>query len=122
MLEIVIIIIIGRQFYELAKKYKQKLPWVYFIVGIVSYYGGAFLGGIFLGIFDIISGANILETMNDFLLMLIFLPIAVLSCWGTYQLLKKKWHKEYLQEEQNKPKIDDIGKSEDEIASNQDFF
>jgi branched-subunit amino acid ABC-type transport system permease component len=115
MIEIVIIILIGKQFYQLAKKYEQKVAWAYFIVGIVSYYGGAFVGGLILGLYIDITGSDFFYDMNELVLSLIFIPIAIFSCWGTYQLLKKKWHKEYLEKERNKPKISDIGKSEDEL-------
>lgn len=120
MLELAIVFLIGKQFYDLAKKYKQNLSWVYFIVGIVAYYGGAFIGGILLGLYGNLMGFDPLLELNNFQLILIFLPFAALCCWGTYQLLKKKWHKDFLAKEESKPKISDIGKSEDEIQSEQD--
>ena len=108
MLEIAIVILIGKQFYDLAKRYEQNLAWVYFIVGIVAYYGGAFLGGVLLGLYGVLVGVDPLLSLNNFQLILIFLPFAAFCCWGTYQLLKKKWKKDFEAREENKPKISDI--------------
>lgn len=123
MIEIVIVVLIAKQFYQLAKKYEQKLAWAYGILGVVSYYGGAFIAGVFIGLYGEIMGYyDILEGVNSFVLMLIFIPIGALSCWGTYQLLKKKWHKEFAEKERNKPRIDDIGRSEEEVKPQEDFL
>jgi len=115
-LEIVIIISIGKKFFQLAKKYNQKLAWVYAILGVVSYYGGAFMIGVIIGVFIEITGNDIFAGVNNFMLTLIFVPIGLLFCWGTYQLLKNKWHKEYIEEERRKPKISDIGKPEENTS------
>ena len=115
MLEIVILVLIWKLYYQLAQKYKQKLAWVYGFIGIVAYYGGAFFAGILLGLYADFQGFNPLQSFSDLQLTLIFIPVAALCCWGVYQLLKRKWHKEYLEIEQNKSKISDIGKLEDEI-------
>lgn len=122
MLEIILIIFIGRKFYELAKKYKQQFTWAYFIVGLVVYLGSAYIAGLLIGIYQEISGHYFFDQFSDLMLTVIFIPFALLGAWGVYSLLKKKWHKEYLVKEQNKPKISDIGKSEDEIASNHHSF
>ena len=122
MIEIIIIILIGKQFFQLAQKYNQKLAWVYGVLGVVSYYGGAFIAGVIIGLYSEITGEYFLDEMNDLMLLAIFLPIGVLSCWGSYQLFKNKWHKEYVEEERRKPKISDIGKSEDEIKPAEDFL
>lgn len=117
MLEIIILFTVGKQFYQLAKKYEQKLAWVYVVLGIVSYYGSALLTGVLLALYEEFTGNYFLESMNNFVLTLIFMPIAALACWCVYKLLQNKWHKEYAAKEREKPKISDIGKSEDEIAS-----
>ncbi|QHI38899.1 hypothetical protein IMCC3317_42990 [Kordia antarctica] len=110
MIEIVIIILIGKQFFQLAKKYNQKLAWIYGVLGVFSYYGGAFIAGIILGIYIEFTGEDPFAGVSDLILGLIFIPIGAFFCWGTYQLFKKKWHKEYAEEERKKPKISDIGK------------
>ena len=115
--EIIIIILIGKQFFQLAKKYNQKLGLVYAVLGVVSYYGGAFIAGVIIGFFIEFAGSDPLAGVNDLTLALIFIPIGLFFCWGTYQLLKNKWHREYVEEERNKPKISDIGKSAEDDAS-----
>jgi ABC-type antimicrobial peptide transport system permease subunit len=116
MLGIIILIFIGRQFSELAKRYEQKLSWIYFIVGIIAYYGAGFIGGVLLAIyFELTGNIDAIDDISDLTLGLISIVLGVLSCWGTYQLLKKKWHKEHLEKERNKPKISDIGRSTDDL-------
>lgn len=115
MIEIVIIILVGKQFFQLAKKYNQKLAWIYGVLGVLSYYGGAFIAGIILGIYIEFTGEDPFAGVSDLTLGLIFIPIGALSCWGTYQLFNKKWRKEYVEQERKKPKISDIGKSEEEV-------
>lgn len=122
MIEIIIMIIVGKQFYQLAKKYNQQLAWVYGILGVISYYGGAFIAGIIIGLYSEITGDYFLDGMNDLMLLVIFLPIGVLSCWGAYQLFKNKWHKDYLEEERRKPRISDIGKPDEEIKPTENFL
>ncbi|WP_420574020.1 hypothetical protein [Kordia sp.] len=122
MIEIVIMILVGKQFHQLAKKYNQKIPWVYAIVGIVSYYGGAFVTGVLLGIYMELTGHYILDDVNELLLGLIFIPFGALICWGVYQLLSRKWRKDFLEEERKKPKISDIGKSEEDTKPTEDFL
>ncbi|MBC8754501.1 hypothetical protein H2O64_07440 [Kordia sp. YSTF-M3] len=69
-----------------------------------------------------ITGTDILGGLSDLMLMVVFIPIGALSCWGTYQLFKKKWHKDYAEAERRKPKIADIGKSEEEEKPIVDFL
>ncbi|WP_430409026.1 hypothetical protein [Kordia sp.] len=122
MLEIIIMIAVGRQFYELAKKYEQQLAWLYAILGIISYYAGAFIAGVFIGLYSEITGSYILEGTSNIILTLIFLPIGILSCWAFYQLLKKSWKKKFEEKQRLKPKISDIGKSEEEEKPREDFL
>ncbi|WP_298420105.1 hypothetical protein [uncultured Kordia sp.] len=122
MLEIIIMIAVGRQFYELAKKYEQQLAWLYAILGVVSYYGGAFVAGIIIGVYSEFSGSYILDNLSDIQLTFIFLPIGILACWGFYQLLKKNWKKKFEEIQRLKPKISDIGKPEKEEKPTEDFL
>ncbi|PTX62864.1 hypothetical protein C8N46_102264 [Kordia periserrulae] len=123
MIGIIIFILIGRKFYQLAAKYKQKLAWIYFIVGIASYYAGEVLAALVLLFYAEVTGDyESIASLSDAMLIVISIATGIITCYGAYQLLKKKWHKEYLEKERNKPKISDIGKSEEEIASNYNSF
>lgn len=123
MLSFVILYLIGRPFYQLAKKYQLKFAWIYFVVGIASYYAGeVLLAGILLFYIEVTGDYDSIASMSDITLMVISIIAGVITCYISYQLLKKKLHKEYLVKEQNKPKISDIGKSEEEIASNHHSF
>lgn len=120
MIEIIIIILIGKKFFQLAKKYNQKLAWVYGVLGVLSYYGGIFIAGAILGLYIELTGEDPFIGVDDITLAAAFIPIAIFSCWGTYRLFKNKWHKEYAEQERKKPKISDIGKTEDEINPTED--
>ncbi len=91
MLGLFFIYFIGKAFYSLAEQYKKN-KWGFAILGIVAYYGGTLITGILLGILAEF-GLFDLETFPEYALGLIALPGGALSCWGTYQILKKNWSK-----------------------------
>ncbi len=92
MFGLLLVYFIGKSYYHLARIY-DKNKWVYAILGILSYYMGAFLGGILIAILALIGKFDITGT-SDTLLGLMALPIGILSCWGLYKLLEKQWSKE----------------------------
>lgn len=126
MLAIIVLIVVGRQFYELAKKYEQGTAWVYPILGIVSYYGGQFLiSAIYLIIIELSGGLTdeVIDSLDSgFTLTIIAILGGVVSCVGFYQLLKRSWKKKYEEKQRSKPKISDIGKSEEEEKPTEDFL
>jgi hypothetical protein len=105
MLGIIILVIIGKKFYELATTY-EKHKWGITILGIGSYYVGAFVFGMILAFFAILFDSNWFETANRFTLVLIELPIGLLTCYLVYIFLQKKWEKEIPEMDQE---IDQIG-------------
>ncbi|EDP94895.1 hypothetical protein U8527_15175 [Kordia algicida OT-1] len=120
MLGLVLIYFVGKQFYDMAKKYDQS-AWLYAILGVVSYYGGIIAGGVILGVIIGLFFPEFLDTTSETVLGLMTIPIGILACWGFYQLLKRKWTKDFEEKERNKPKIEDIGKSEEEKPT-EDFL
>ncbi len=92
MLGLILIYFIGKSFYTLAETY-HKNQWLYAILGVVSYYVGTFIAGIFIGLYYELYAATSLEDMSDIALGLIALPFGLLACWGFYTLLKKQWEK-----------------------------
>ncbi|WP_046759052.1 hypothetical protein [Kordia jejudonensis] len=122
MIAIIILIVVGRQFYELAKKYEQQLAWLYAILGVVSYYAGIIVGGVLLGIILGLFFPEFLEDTPESVLGLLTIPIGIFACWGFYQLLKRNWHKKFEEQQRLKPKISDIGKSEENEKPTEDFL
>lgn len=90
MLGILLIYFIGKYYYDLAALH-DKRKWVYAGLGIVSYYAGTMLFGLAFGVFMEIWSPGTLDTMNNTVLGLIALPVGVLSCYGVYTYLRKKW-------------------------------
>ena len=92
MIGLLLVYFIGKSYYELAGNY-DKNKWGYAILGIVAYYMGTGLGGVLIGILALIGEFDVQGT-PDMLLGLMALPIGLLSCWGLYKLLEKRWSKE----------------------------
>lgn len=89
---IALFVYIGKSYYTLAFDYKRKHPWMYPIIGIATYYGGTFIGGLILGIIIAITG----EMPDQLILALITIPVGIAFCWGLYLILKFNWKKEAL--------------------------
>ncbi len=102
-----LILVIGKKFYELAASY-NKSKWGYAIAGALSYYVGAFILGLVLGVVLLILESDFLETANDFVLTLITIPVGILSCYLFYIFLERKWEKENPDKDSL---IDQIGNS-----------
>ncbi len=92
MIGLFLIYFIGRAFYELAFEY-DKSRWGFAIVGVISYYAGANIGG--LGI--ILVAGLLLEiditTSSGIMINLMSVPFGLLACWGLYRILKSNWEK-----------------------------
>ncbi len=92
MVGLFLIYFVGKSFYDLAGIH-SKGQWLFAILGVGSYYGGLFVGGIFLAIgYELFTDSGI-EEVNETLLSFLALPIGVLACWGFYRLLKNRWEK-----------------------------
>ncbi|PQJ77716.1 hypothetical protein [Polaribacter porphyrae] len=90
MLGLILLYWIGKYFYKLAEEY-NKSRWGYAILGIVVYYIGLLvLGGIVVGIVEIIF-EGFIDSVNDVLLSFIALPFGILSCYLLYKYLEKTW-------------------------------
>ena len=108
MLEIVIIYVIGRYFFRLAQDYKQN-KWLFAILGVLTYFVGAALGGVILFFLDIQFEIGI-DWESKLLLTVILLPFAVATCYLLHYLLKRSWEKTVVL---NEDEIQDIGKTLD---------
>lgn len=91
MLEIIVIVIIGRWFLELAKKFEKPQKWIYPIIGVVCYIAGAFGTGI---VWAFTVGSTVDYGSFDsqrLLLTLISIPVGAGVAAIVYFLLKKSW-------------------------------
>jgi hypothetical protein len=92
MLEVVLMVFIGKSFYELAGEY-SKNKWLYAISGVVSVYIGLIISGIIMALgVDIISPGS-LDTVNETVLGLMVIPFALILTWLFYRFLKSSWEK-----------------------------
>ncbi len=89
MLGLLLVYFIGKKFYDLAALYK-KSEILFAILGVVSYYVGAFVIGIVLAI---IIGPEAIDELNDILLSLMAIPAGLLSCYLFYLFLDNSWSK-----------------------------
>ena len=92
MVGLILLYFAGKAFYDLAGKH-GKNQWGFAILGVISYYAGLFLGGILVGLTIEIVSPGLIDDSNELLLGIIAVPVGVLTCWGTYQLLKRSWSK-----------------------------
>ena len=94
MLGLILLYWLGKYFYLLAEKH-NKHKWGFAILGVISYYAGSFIAGMIIGVAIIyFQGEYALDEMSDISMSLISLPFGLLSTWGLYQFLKKRWQKE----------------------------
>lgn len=108
MLGIVFIYFIGKYFYELAKNH-QKNKWLFAVLGIVVYYGGAILLLLPVYLLAYFTFPEFVENLSERDLNFIGIPFGIAACYIFYYLLRKQWSKGInvtLEE------IDNIGKSE----------
>ncbi len=92
MLDVILIVGVGRAFYALAVKY-DKNPWPYAILGAASGYLGIIVGGFLMGIVAEIMSPGFVDTTPAFVLGLIAIPFGFFTCWLVYTLLRKSWSK-----------------------------
>lgn len=91
MIGLILLYFVGKAFYDLAGRH-NKSQWGFAILGVVSYYAGLFLGGFLLAIVAELGYWSI-EELSDTAIGFMALPLGVLTCWGTYMLLKNTWTK-----------------------------
>ncbi|MHC0439161.1 hypothetical protein [Flavobacterium sp. 3-210] len=99
---------IWKAFADLAEK-NEKNKWLYFFIGIVSYYGGTIISGFVLGIILAILGdpSAVDEDAVNPGWNLLFIVCGVLACYGMYKLLEYRGEKE--RELLKEDSIDNIG-------------
>lgn len=92
MLGLVLIYFIGKEFYNLARKF-GKSEWLFAVLGVISYYLGTFIGRIVLYIGLDVLGGEPIEEIDNLIINLLAFPFGVFICWLFYYLLKNNWTK-----------------------------
>jgi hypothetical protein len=93
MLGLALLYFIWKYYSELAVEH-GKNKWAYALLGIACYYGGSFLAGIIIGLSAVYLGSNFMEDTSEMVLGLIALPFGILTVWGVYKILQRRWSKE----------------------------
>ena len=94
MLGIILIYIIGKNFYRLSDE-NNKNNWAFAILGVVSYYATAIVAVMIFAIFYELYG-NSIDDVNEKLLDFMSLPFGIGGCYLTYKYLEKKWEKKHF--------------------------
>jgi hypothetical protein len=94
MLGIVLIYFIWKKFAELAFEF-DKSRWLYGILGVVAYYATYYLGAIITGILIGVFNPLLLDSIakHEFLFGILMIPIGVLGMYGFFVILRKNWTK-----------------------------
>ena len=96
MLGLILLYWLGKYYYLLAQKH-DKHKWGFAILGVATYYAGSFIGGMLIGVGILyFQGEYALDEMSDISMSLIALPFGLLSTWGLYQHLKRRWQRETI--------------------------
>ncbi|MBL7932360.1 MAG: hypothetical protein JNL60_10680 [Bacteroidia bacterium] len=90
MIGLALLYFIWKYYSELATEH-GKHKWGFALLGIATYYAGTVVGGILLVVFGILINSNFVEDTGDAVLGLMAFPFGLLSVWGLYKILQKKW-------------------------------
>jgi hypothetical protein len=94
MIGLILLYFVGKAFYNLAGQHNRS-EWGFAILGVVSYYGGLFVGGFILAlIIQAVTGS--IDQFSETVLGLMALPFGVLTCWGFYKILERRWNRSPL--------------------------
>lgn len=89
MLEILLIYFLGKQFYELAGRFDRN-QWKYAVLGGLSYYLGAFLGGFFILAIAEWNSPGAGDRITTLLLTLVSFPFGLVTAKGIYLWAEKR--------------------------------
>lgn len=97
MLTFIILILVGRSFFNLAKK-NNKNPVRFIILGIVSYYFTTF-------IVDFVVAFALADFYTDWI-GYVSIPFGLLAAWITYSILKSTLEPKQARREKNRNRVD----------------
>ena len=90
MIGLVCLYYIIKSYSGLAREYNKK-RWLYVILGILSFYGGALLFGLIYIVYAEITGNYGFYELDDFIIELIVFPFCLATCILFYMLLRHIW-------------------------------
>ncbi len=105
MLSLVLIYFLGKKVYDLAEEY-QKNAWGNAIIGIVTFYAGAFIGGALIVFLLLMFSEIVIEEKPDIFWTFIAIPFGIVAWYGYLTYFRKKWEKE---KENFVNELDEIG-------------
>lgn len=109
LVDIIFIIIAGKYFMQLAEQY-GKSKWGYAVLGIISYYGAAFLFALGYGFILGLFFPDQFDVLDGSMLILLAVAFGLVVCIILYQILRRKWKRE-AKMIPSKNVIDEIGQS-----------
>lgn len=92
MLGLLLIYFIGKNYMKLAEQF-AKSKWLFAVLGVISYYVGAFVGGFIVAIIIAYTNPEFIENSSEYVWSFISLPFGIESTIGLYHLLKRSWSK-----------------------------
>lgn len=92
MLEILLVIYIGRWFYRLAEKH-NKNKWLVGILGALSFYAFILISGFLMGVVFALMENEAFFELPDIVIGLLCIPFAIFGTWGLYRILKNSWER-----------------------------
>jgi hypothetical protein len=90
-----LIYFVWKYFSELTKQYQKENSWMYILLGIVVFFASKILGEVLI-VFGAIGLDMNIDTMSDFAIGLMALPVGILFTYLLYSYFKKKWSREYI--------------------------
>ncbi|PWL27383.1 MAG: hypothetical protein DCO96_11620 [Fluviicola sp. XM-24bin1] len=95
MIQILILIFIGRWLYQLAKKFKKPNSWLYGLLAVVTYFVSSFIFGAIIALILLALGHDLYFTQGEELLLsLAGIPAGFGGVALLHYLLKRKWKRE----------------------------
>jgi len=95
MIQILILIFVGRWLYQLAKKFNKPNAWLYGLFAVLMYFGTSFIFGLIAALIMLAAGHDLMFTPGEELLFsLIGIPFGFGGVALLHYLLKRSWSKE----------------------------
>ncbi|NVK29326.1 MAG: hypothetical protein HWE14_14830 [Flavobacteriia bacterium] len=105
MIAIIILILVGRGFYQLAKQNNIDNPWIYFIAPIAVYYGTSIVIGLIIGLMSVMFFPDLVDADGE-LSGSAYVFALIGSIGGgigaiilLYNYLKKRWTRREVNED-----------------------
>ncbi|PCJ64165.1 MAG: hypothetical protein COA58_14375 [Bacteroidetes bacterium] len=96
MLSLILWYFISKEFIRLAEKYRRKKPWKSAVTGLLFYLIGMVIGVFVIFLVGVVFFDLSLDNALSYLLVLLGIPTGLLSSYGYYRYLKRKYAREFV--------------------------